>query len=215
MKLIVGLGNPGSEYERTRHNAGFLVIDRLVKKHGGGAIPRARFSSVCVEATIGPEKCLLLKPTTFMNASGRAVAEPVNFFKLDLERDVLVLVDDVYLPCGTIRIRGAGSAGGHNGLIDIERALGTDRYPRLRIGVDPKPAVMALHDYVLGRFTPEQQAALEPALERSAEACAVFASQGLTKAMNIYNAGEKPAGAPKAKAPPERSGPTPASEPDA
>lgn len=191
MKLIVGLGNPGREYERTRHNAGFMAVDRLVSRHAASAVPRGRFHALTVEAVLpgpaGGEKCLLMKPTTYMNRSGLAVAEAVQFFKIEPSKDLFVIVDDVYLPCGTIRIRESGSSGGHNGLADIERALGTRNYPRCRIGVDaPGPA--AQEDYVLGRFTDEQWLLAGPAIDRAAEAAEVFVKMGLTAAMNRYNA---------------------------
>src|SRR5262249_18465845 len=137
---IVGLGNPGREYERTRHNAGFMVIDRLVQRNpsASGAPVKARFNAAVVETPIAGQPCLLVKPTTYMNRSGQSVGEVVRFYKLNLATDVLVIVDEVYLPCGTIRIRPGGGSAGHNGLTDIQRALGTDDYPRLRIGVGPK-----------------------------------------------------------------------------
>ena len=189
MKLLVGLGNPGSQYEKTRHNAGFFVIDRLSKRWAAnGELPKGRFSGICQEIAIRGARCLLLKPTTYMNLSGRAVSEAVNFYKLDPAQDLLVLVDDVALPTGAIRVRASGSSGGHNGLTDIQRALGTENYPRLRIGIDARPAQMKLEDYVLGRFTPEQAALLEPAINKAADASEVFATDGLTKAMNTFNA---------------------------
>jgi peptidyl-tRNA hydrolase, PTH1 family len=188
MKLIVGLGNPGSQYEKTRHNAGFLVIDRLADRHARGNPVRARFNAAVAEASIKGEQCLLMKPTTFMNRSGQAVAEAVRFYKLDPSRDLLVVVDDVALPCGTIRVRPGGGAGGHNGLSDIQRLLGSDAYPRLRIGIDAKPAFMDQADYVLGRFSDEQWALVQPAIERAADAGEVFISTGLDAAMNQFNA---------------------------
>ncbi len=134
MKLIVGLGNPGPEYAKTRHNVGFMAIDRLAQRHGlSGA--KTKFHAGVLEGPVAGEKCLLLQPMTYMNRSGKAVAEAVNFYKLALE-DVMIIVDDIALPCGTIRLRTAGSAGGHNGLADIQRALSSNAYPRLRIGVD-------------------------------------------------------------------------------
>jgi PTH1 family peptidyl-tRNA hydrolase len=200
MKLIVGLGNPGSEYTRTRHNAGFMVVDRLVGKHAAGAIPKARFSAAVVEGSVGSEKCLFIKPTTYMNRSGQSVAEAVSFYKVDMASDLLVLVDDLYIPLGNIRIRAGGGTAGHNGLADIQRALGSDVYPRLRIGIDPKPAMMHQADYVLSRFTDEDQAKLGPALDRAAQATEVFITKGLTPAMNQFNTDpdrvkpERPAG---------------------
>lgn len=214
MKLIVGLGNPGTEYTKTRHNVGFMVVDRLAARSAPGEVPKGRFSSVAVEALLRApgtpgERALLLKPTTYMNRSGRAVQEALAFFKLDPARDLLVIVDEIYLPVGAIRLRASGSAGGHNGLTDVQRALGTDAYPRLRIGVgvqlpartgDPdeppafgKPAFMDQADFVLSRFTEEESPALESSLDRAARAAEVFAASGLEAAMNQFNAPEKPA----------------------
>lgn len=201
MKLIIGLGNPGPEYARTRHNAGFLAIDRLAARHAPGITPKSRFSSLTFECPIRNEKTLLLKPLTFMNLSGRAAAEAIGFYKLNPAADLLVLVDDVALPSGSIRIRPSGSAGGHNGLADIQRALGTETYPRLRIGVDPKPPAMALHDYVLGRFTDEQTLLLGPALEKSCDAVETFISLGLDAAMNRFNKKDEPPTPPPQAAP--------------
>jgi PTH1 family peptidyl-tRNA hydrolase len=210
VKLIVGLGNPGPQYEKTRHNAGFLVVDRLVRRHASGELPRARFASVCVEALIGPsarasfsqqasppresprEKCLLMKPTTYMNRSGQAVSEAARFYQLNVATDILVIVDDLALPAGQIRLRPGGGAGGHNGLSDIQRCIGTPDYPRLRIGIDACPPFMDQADYVLGRFSPEQEAALAPAIDKAADACEVFATAGLAAAMNAFNASEPP-----------------------
>lgn len=198
MKIIVGLGNPGAEYERTRHNAGYGALDRLARRHAPGAVARSRFDAAVVEATIRGERCLLMKPLTFMNRSGAAVAQAVNFFKISPLEDLLVLVDDTALPIGTIRIRPDGGAGGHNGLADIQRALGSDAYVRLRIGVDSKPAVMDQADYVLGRFTAEQEAAIVPSLEKAADAAEVFVAEGIAAAMNRFNVRPKPPPPPPA-----------------
>ncbi len=136
----------------------------------------------------GPaEKLLLLKPTTYMNDSGRSVQAAMAFYQL-LPADVIVVLDDLALPCGKIRIRPEGSPGGHNGLKDIERAIGTDAYPRLRIGIDPAPPNVPGKDYVLGRFTPEQRRAVNPALERAAKAILMWMEKGIEAAMNLYNA---------------------------
>jgi len=192
VKLIVGLGNPGQEYVRTRHNAGFMALDRLAARHAPGAIARSRFGGVCVEGRIarpgepGEEKTLLLKPMTFMNRSGGSVGEAVRFYKLDPVADLLVLVDDVALDCGAIRVRASGSAGGHNGLTDIERALGTSAYARLRIGIGPRGRAEQV-GFVLGRFTDEQMDALTPALEKAADASEAWALQGVDAAMNRFN----------------------------
>lgn len=187
MKLIVGLGNPGSEYAMTRHNAGFMVLQRLANRHGlSGA--RSKFHSGVLEGLIAGDKCLLLQPTTYVNRSGLAVSEAMNFYKLE-PADLLVVVDDVALPCGRMRLRAEGSAGGHNGLADIERALGTIAYPRLRIGIDA-PGMIPQKDYVLGRFSPEQWDVVEPALERACDAIECWIAEGIDKAMSTFNAAD-------------------------
>ena len=195
MKLIVGLGNPGNDYSRTRHNAGFMVVDRLMSKHAGGVIPKSRFQGVTIDASIAGEKCVLLKPTTFMNLSGQSVGEAVRFFKIDLATELLIIVDELYLSIGSIRLRASGGSGGHNGLIDIQRALGTDSYPRLRVGVGVgsnggKPSHMDQADFVLSRFAPDEAAHLGPALDRAADASECFVSKGLAATMNAFNAPE-------------------------
>jgi PTH1 family peptidyl-tRNA hydrolase len=186
MKLIVGLGNPGSEYDGTRHNVGFAALDRLARRHAPGNIARARFNGATIDASIGDEKILLLKPLTFMNRSGQSVAEAVNFYKLQPAQDLLVIVDDVALPCGSIRIRGEGSAGGHNGLADVEQKLASSNYPRMRIGIDP-PGQTPQKDYVLGRFRPDQQSLVEHALEDAVEAAICWTQRGLNETMNRFN----------------------------
>lgn len=186
MKLIVGLGNPGREHERTRHNVGYDVLDRLARRYAPGEIARARFHGVLLEGRIDGERVLMLKPTTYMNRSGQAAAEAVGFYKLDPAADLLVIVDDIALPCGMIRLRGDGGPGGHNGLEDVERRLGTSTYARLRVGIDA-PGEIPQREYVLGRFRPDQLAAVEPALEDAADAAACWALRGLLEAMNRYN----------------------------
>ncbi len=194
MKLIVGLGNPGSEYVKTRHNAGFMAIDLIAQHHADGQVARSKFHSMVLDAQVGGEKCLLMKPVTYMNRSGQAAAEACRFYKLNPATDVLVLVDDVALPCGMIRLKAGGGAGGHNGLTDLARKLGTEGFARLRIGVDEKPPMMRLDDYVLGRFTEEQLDRLGPALTQSAEAAGVFAAEGIEAAMNRFNSRNSPTG---------------------
>lgn len=186
MKLVIGLGNPGPEYVNTRHNVGFDVLDRLARRWAPGETARARFHAALIDARVDGERALLLKPTTFMNRSGLTAAEAVRFYKLDPEDALLVIVDDVALPCGTIRVRDAGSAGGHNGLADIEQKLGTNCYARLRIGIDP-PGAIPQKDYVLGRFRPDQLDAVEPALVDATEAVACWVAHGATEAMNRFN----------------------------
>jgi peptidyl-tRNA hydrolase, PTH1 family len=190
MKLIVGLGNPGSEYAGTRHNAGFDVVDRLSARFAPGAAPRSRFGGLATDAEVGGEKCLLLKPMTFMNLSGRSVLEAVQFFKLEPSRDLLVIVDDLALPCGSIRLRPDGSSGGHNGLADIGLKLSSNYWARLRIGIDP-PGRVPQADYVLGKFSPAQRPLAEASMDEAARAAECWAAKGLQEAMNRFNS--KPA----------------------
>ncbi|MFT3686532.1 MAG: aminoacyl-tRNA hydrolase [Phycisphaerales bacterium] len=188
MKLIVGLGNPGTQYEKTRHNAGFMAIDRLIGQFAKSVAPRQKFGGEMVDTEIQGERCLLLKPMRFMNCSGGSVQEAAAFYKV-APADVLVLHDDTAFPVGTVKMRGEGGHGGHNGLRDIDRALGTQTYARARIGVDAKPAEYGdLADWVLSRFSGEELKKLEPALDRAAEGAALFAKFGLAKAMNVVNA---------------------------
>ena len=197
MKLITGLGNPGSQYERTRHNVGFMALDLFAQKHGAANF-RVAHESFMADVMLNGEKILLLKPQTYMNLSGRAVASAMQFYKLALG-DLLVVVDDVALPAGVIRLRATGSAGGHNGLRDIELAVGAvaaaagrsgQDYNRLRIGVDA-PVNVPQKDYVLAAPTAEQKPKLEAALKAAALAMGVWAAEGIVAAMNKFNAGEK------------------------
>jgi PTH1 family peptidyl-tRNA hydrolase len=197
MRIVVGLGNPGREYAGTRHNVGFEVIDRLAEKlglaFGAGEFDRTarnRFDGLAMDGVVpgaAGEKVLLLKPTTYMNLSGRSVQAAMAFYQLS-PRDVLVVLDDLALPCGKIRLRAGGSSGGHNGLKDIERALATGDYPRLRLGVDAPPPRVAGRDYVLGRFSGAQREAINPAIDRAADATLVWAGSGIQTAMNRFNA---------------------------
>lgn len=212
MKLIVGLGNPGAQYARTRHNAGFMAVDRLKDRHAPAAIPRERFRSLVVETPIrGAGKCVLMKPLTYMNRSGEAVAEAVRFFKADPSTDLLILVDDVALPVGSVRLRAGGSAGGHNGLSDIERTLATDQYARCRIGIDP-PGIVRQSDYVLGRFSAEQTPEIEHAINIACDATEAWAEKGIEHAMNLYNVKPR-APAPETLTPPDTPPDAPAPRP--
>jgi PTH1 family peptidyl-tRNA hydrolase len=186
MRLIAGLGNPGRQYEETRHNVGANVLDRLARRHAPGTVARSKFHGIVIEAALGPDKAILLKPTTFMNRCGQAVAEAARFYKLDPAADLLVIVDDTALPCGMIRLRAEGGAGGHNGLTDIEQKLGTEQYARLRIGIDA-PGGIPQETYVLGRFRPEQLELLEPALEDAVDATVCWMVHGIEEAMNRFN----------------------------
>ena len=203
MRLIVGLGNPGREYAGTRHNVGFDAVDAFAQRTGLVASPadfdrvaRTKFDGLAVDgnvsvaATGSTEKVLLLKPTTYMNLSGRAVQAAMAFYQLG-PADVMIVLDDVALPCGKLRIRPGGSSGGHNGLKDIARALGTEQYPRLRIGVDPPPPRVPQRDWVLGRFSEDQRAGVNAALDRAANALLTWIGQGIEPAMNRYNADDK------------------------
>ena len=198
MKLVVGLGNPGSQYTGTRHNVGFDVIDALASRLGWISKPenfdslsRMKFDGLALDGTLnravgGDEKLLLLKPMTFMNLSGKAVQAAMMFYQLT-PPDILIVLDDLALPCGRIRLRGGGSSGGHNGLKDIERVLGTDQYPRLRLGIDPSPPRVPGRDYVLGRFTTEQRSRLDPAIDRAVGAIVTWADKGIELAMSQFN----------------------------
>ncbi len=185
-KAIVGLGNPGSEYERTRHNAGWLLLDHLAARWGLGPFRRAD-QAVATTGTLRGVPVRLLKPTTYMNRSGdalRALRSP----NWDPASDLLVLVDDVALPPGRFRLRGAGTPGGHNGLKSIEAALRRQDYPRLRIGVGVKPPEYHdLADWVLGRFTPAEREALDEILDPMAEAVECWVAEGIEAAMTRFN----------------------------
>ncbi len=203
MKLIVGLGNPGREYVGTRHNIGWEVVDQVAARLGwisGGpgafeTFARSKFEGLTLDGTLslhsgGSEKLLLLKPLTYMNVSGRSVQSAMVFYQLT-PADVMIVLDDLALPCGKIRIRSGGSPGGHNGLKDIERALGTSQYPRMRIGIDAPLGRVPQRDYVLGKFTPDQRAAVDPAIGRAAGAVVTWIDKGINTAMNVFNAEEK------------------------
>ena len=184
MHLVVGLGNPGPKYAGTRHNVGFDVIDYLADAPGCGPF-RAKFQGVVAELSEGGEQVLLLKPETFMNLSGRAVRQAVDFYKLPLEK-VLVVCDDFNLPLGKLRVRAKGSHGGQNGLRDIQQALGTDAFARLRVGVgQPNPGEAV--DFVLSRFKPGERAAVDDAVARAANGVLVWVRDGLEPCMNKVN----------------------------
>ncbi len=187
MKLIVGLGNPGAQYQKTRHNAGFMVLDRLASKHASGGVPRSQFSGVTLQANMGGEKCVLLKPMTFMNRSGQSVGEAIRFFKLSPSDDLLVIVDDIAFEVGTIRVRAQGSSGGHNGLTDIDRVLGGEPYTRVRVGVGAVPQYMDRADWVLSRFMKEEATDLESGLVDAVGAVESIVSDGVDTAMNRFN----------------------------
>lgn len=184
MKIIAGLGNPGLEYAKTRHNAGFMVLARLAERYNLTST-KHRFHSESLDGRIAGEKVMLLSPLTYMNKSGLAINEALRFYKAE-PADLIVVVDDIALPCGKIRLRASGSAGGHNGLSDIENRLATRDYPRLRIGIDP-PGRIPQIDYVLGRFTEQQLAELDPALDQACDAIECWLTEGIQKAMSLFN----------------------------
>ena len=187
MKLVVGLGNPGAKYSGTRHNIGFAVVDYLAADPTCGPF-RSKFQAQVAELKVGDEPVLLVKPETFMNLSGRAVRQIVDFYKLTAV-DLLVVSDDINLPLGKLRVRARGSHGGQNGLRNIQENLGTDEYPRLRVGVgQPNPGEAI--DYVLSRFKPGEHQAVEDAIAKAASAVLVWVRLGLETCMNRANGSE-------------------------
>ena len=187
MHLIVGLGNPGAEYEWSRHNLGFMLIDRLAQE-AGTAVKRRECRSLVASASIEGERVRLVKPQTYMNLSGETVACMIA--KLDLQdfsRALIVVSDDLALPFGTVRLRARGSAGGHNGLKSIISALGTNEFIRLRIGIQPDHPVDDAKSFVLDEFRRGQRPEVEKVLERGAEALRCVLREGIAKAMSLYN----------------------------
>ncbi len=210
MKIVAGLGNPGLEYRGTRHNVGFEVIDLLSARHGsGGRLARSRFHGLAEEIRIGDEKVLLLRPLTYMNRSGLSIGDAIRFHKADPGIDLLVVVDDMALPCGAIRLRGEGGAGGHQGLLDLERHLGRKDYGRCRVGIDG-PGGQSWSDYVLGRFRPEQQPLVAEGITLAADATERWVASGLSAAMNAFNRsdrGDSPSAKPPSPSPSLRNAP--------
>lgn len=182
--LVVGLGNPGRRYEGTRHNAGFMAVERLQRRLPEGT-SRARFQAHIVETRDGDSRVVLAQPQTFMNESGIAVAQLVRWYKVPLDR-LLVVYDDLDLPLGTIRLRADGSDGGHNGIASIIRSLKTNTFPRLRIGIS-RPASGPTVPYVLSRFNATERRELEDILDRTSDAILVWIREGLVSAMNQFN----------------------------
>lgn len=184
--LLVCLGNPGDQYENTRHNVGFQVADAVAERHNV-PIQRLKFRALTNTITVGEKKVLLMKPVTYMNLSGEAVHEAASFYKVPPER-ILVVSDEVALAPGKIRVRRSGSAGGHNGLKNIIAHLGTDQFPRIRVGVGQKPHPdYDMADWVLGKFQAEDKKAVEEAVKRAADAAECLIQEGVDKAMNRYN----------------------------
>ena len=185
MIIIAGLGNPTKQYEGTRHNAGFRVIDKIADDYGI-SINKKEFKGLCGSGYIEGQKVLLLKPQTFMNISGVCVAGLVDYYSLDME-DVIIIYDDVTLDIGKIRLRPHGSAGGHNGIKSLINELGTQEFQRIRVGVGKKPVHYDLADWVLGHFKKEEREVMDKSVQLSAEAVESILDKGIGFAMNMYN----------------------------
>ncbi len=186
MYLIAGLGNPGKEYAKTRHNMGYEALDRLIVRH---AIPQSgtKCRAMIGKGTINGQKVLLAKPLTYMNGSGEAIRGLCDYYKIDPVKELIVLVDDIHLPCGRIRIRPEGSDGGHNGLKNIISHLGTEAFTRIRIGVGEKAEGKDLIDHVLKQVSKEDEPFVAEAVERTADAVEVILLHGVDEAMNRFN----------------------------
>jgi PTH1 family peptidyl-tRNA hydrolase len=190
--LIVGLGNPGEEYTKTRHNIGFQCVNELARRHGfdfSKKLTKARLA----EGQIAGQRVVLAKPFTYMNLIGQSIVGLCNWYKITPAEELLVIYDDLDLPFGTLRLRERGSAGTHNGMKSVIGLLGTQAFPRIRFGVGQGPPGRNAADYVLGRFTREEQAELPAIIGRAADAVEVILREGFTTAMNRFNAPEKKA----------------------
>lgn len=185
MKIIIGLGNPGKEYAATRHNMGFMAIDRLAEKYGIDIID-LKHKGICGKGMIEGEKVMLVKPQTYMNNSGECVRELMDYYKTESE-DIIIIYDDIDLDPGQLRIRKSGTAGSHNGMKSVISHMGTQIFPRVRIGVGAKPDGWDLADYVLSRITPEADKEIVKGIETAGEAVVSILSKGIDEAMNIYN----------------------------
>ncbi len=185
MYIIAGLGNPGKEYEGTRHNVGFSVIDELADKYNI-SVDTAKHKGMIGKGVIEGEKVILVKPMTYMNLSGECIREVMEYYKADIE-DLIVVFDDISLEPGKLRLRPKGSAGGHNGIKNIIAQLGSDGFKRVKFGVGDKPKGWDLADWVLGRFPKEADKTLADARVRACEAVVCMMQEGITSAMNQYN----------------------------
>jgi PTH1 family peptidyl-tRNA hydrolase len=184
--IVCGLGNPGTRYENTRHNCGFMALDLLAEQEGF-KIKKLKFKSLTALETINGVKCFFMKPTTFMNRSGEAVAAAMEFYKIKIE-NVIVIFDDYALPLGSVKIRRSGSDGGHNGIKSIILQSGSDNFPRVKIGIDRPPHPdYVLKDWVLSPFKKAEGEKLEASLERAAEAVRLMVRDGVDRAMNDFN----------------------------
>lgn len=185
MKLIIGLGNPGKEYTKTRHNIGFEAVDALADNYNIN-INKSKFKALYGEGKVGNEKVVLVKPQTYMNLSGESVKAFATWYKIK-EKDILIIYDDVSLPPGKLRIRIKGSAGGHNGIKSIIQHLGTNEFERLKVGIGEKPQGWNLADYVLSRFTNAELKSIEQTMEDIVGATTLIIEKGIQDAMNKYN----------------------------
>lgn len=186
MHIIAGLGNPGREYAHTRHNVGYDTLDILADKHSI-SVDTTKFKGLIGKGIINGEKVILLKPLTYMNLSGESIREAVDYYKTDPETDLIVIYDDIYLDPGNIRIRKQGSAGGHNGMKNIISHLGTEIFPRVRIGVGEKPKAYDLKDYVLGHFSKDEADAMQDGMIRAVNAVEKILAGDIDGAMTEYN----------------------------
>lgn len=189
MKLIVGLGNPGPDYRDTRHNVGFMIADVLVERWRVADQWREKFEALLIKTAVGDEPVILTKPLTFMNLSGQAVTAVAGFYKIE-PADVFIVTDDLALPLGKLRARREGGAGGHNGLKSIIQHLGTQAFPRMRVGVGRGANGRDLSDHVLGRFDAAERDTVSAAVLRAADATEMFISEGIERVMNAFNAAE-------------------------
>lgn len=199
MKIVIGLGNPGKEYESTRHNAGFMTIDKLADKYSV-TINEYRHKSLCGKAVIGADKVLLVKPQTYMNRSGEAVREVMDYYKVEPE-DIIIIYDDIDLDPGQLRIRERGTAGSHNGMKSVVSHMGTTEFPRVRVGVGAKPEGWDLADYVLSHPDGEVRKLIEGGADKAVTAVEMLLRDEKSEAMNMFN--RKP---PKPKAEKESAG---------
>ena len=183
--IVVGLGNPDRKYENTRHNAGFITVDTLADKMDI-RLDRIKYKSLCNTCTIADKKVLLMKPSTYMNNSGQAVVEAMNFFKVPPE-NVIVIFDDISLDVGKMRIRRKGSDGGHNGIKNIIYLSGSDQFPRIKMGVGNKPEKWDLADWVLSNFNESERKFLDETAQKACDAVEKIISGNIDKAMNLYN----------------------------
>lgn len=186
MYMIVGLGNPGKEYENTRHNIGFQVVDAIADK-AGISIKNKEGKALTGKGMFAGQKILLVKPQTYMNLSGESVRALIDYYKVDETEELIVISDDISLDVGKLRIRKKGSAGGHNGLKNIILHLGHDGFKRVRIGVGEKPQGYDLADYVLGHFPSEEREIMKESVARAVDAIGEIMTGGVDKAMNLYN----------------------------